>query len=57
MAYLATLSIIAGWLDGAEGVHIELEPGFDIDGIRLKASLDFAAKATDYCSLYKNSGA
>lgn len=45
------------WLDGAEGVYIESEPGFDIDGMRLKARLDFAAKATDYRGLYKNPGA
>lgn len=44
------------WLDGAEGVYIEIEPGFTFDGLRLKARLDFAAKATDYRGLYKNSG-
>lgn len=45
------------WLDGAEGVYIESEPGFDIDGMKIKARLDFAAKATDYRGLYKNPGA
>lgn len=37
--------------------YIEMEPGFDIDGLRLKARLDFAAKATDYSGLYNNPGA
>ena len=45
------------WLDGAEGVYIESEPGFDIDGMKIKARLDFAAKATDYRGMYKNGGA
>lgn len=45
------------WLDGAEGVYLESEPGFDVDGMKLKARLDFGAKAADYRALYKNSGA
>lgn len=45
------------WLDGAEGVYIESEPGFDVDGMKLKARDDFAAKAADYRALYKNPGA
>lgn len=45
------------WLDGSEGVYFESEPGFDMDGIKFKARLDFAAKAGDYRALYKNPGA
>lgn len=45
------------WLDGAEGVYIESEPGFDVDGMKLKARDDFAAKAADYRAMYKNPGA
>lgn len=45
------------WLDGAEGVYIESEPGFDSDGVKLKARLDFAAKAGDWRAMYKNPGA
>ncbi len=45
------------WLDGAEGVYLESEPGFDVDGMKLKARLDFGAKAADHRGLYKNPGA
>lgn len=45
------------WLDGSEGVYIESELGFDVDGLKLKARLDFGAKTTDYRALYKNPGA
>jgi hypothetical protein len=41
------------WLDGAEGVYLESEPGFDIDGIKLKARLDFAAKVVDHRGMYR----
>lgn len=45
------------YLDGSEGVYLESEPGFDIDGMKLKARLDFATKAVDHRGLYKNAGA
>ncbi len=45
------------FLDGSEGVYIENDIGFDIDGMKVKARLDFAAKATEYRGLYKNVGA
>lgn len=45
------------WLDGSEGVYIESAPDFDIDGMMIKARLDFAAKAGDYRAVYKNPGA
>ena len=45
------------WLDGAEGVWLESEPGFDVDGMKLKARLDFGAKAADHRGLFKNGGA
>lgn len=44
------------YLDGAEGPVIESETGFEVDGISLKARLDFAAKAIDYRGLYKSAG-
>lgn len=44
------------WLDGAEGVYLESEPGFDVDGMKLKARLDFGAKVADHRALYKNAG-
>ena len=45
------------YLDGAEGVYLENRVGFDVDGVELKARLDFAAKAIDWRGFYKNPGA
>ncbi len=44
------------YLDGAEGVWIENEIGFDVDGMKVKARLDFAAKAVDHRGLVKMPG-
>lgn len=41
------------YLDGSEGVYLESEPGFDVDGMKLKARLDFAAKVVDHRGLYR----
>jgi len=45
------------YLEGQEGVYLESRIGFDVDGLELKARLDFAAKAIDWRGLYKNPGA
>jgi hypothetical protein len=45
------------YLDGSEGVYMESQMGFKIDGIDLKARLDFAAKAIDHRGLVHNPGA
>ncbi len=45
------------YLEGNEGVYLESRVGFDVDGIELKARLDFAAKAIDWRGFYKNPGA
>lgn len=45
------------YLDGAEGPVIESEMGFEVDGVSIKARLDFAAKATDFRGLRKATGA
>lgn len=45
------------YLEGQEGVYLEERMGFDVDGMELKARLDFAAKAIDWRGLYKNNGA
>lgn len=44
------------YLEGNNGVYIETRQGFDVDGMEIKARLDFAAKAIDYRGLYKNLG-
>lgn len=45
------------YLDGSEGPVIESQAGFEVDGVSLKARLDFAAKATDWRGLRKATGA
>ena len=45
------------YLDGSEGVYLESQMGFKVDGIELKARLDFATKAIDHRGLVYNSGA
>ncbi|OFW10369.1 MAG: hypothetical protein A3H27_10145 [Acidobacteria bacterium RIFCSPLOWO2_02_FULL_59_13] len=45
------------YLQGQEGVFLETEQGFEVDGIKLKARLNFGAAAIDYRGLYKDPGA
>ncbi|MGI9499862.1 MAG: hypothetical protein ACR2P3_07485 [Geminicoccaceae bacterium] len=45
------------FLEGADGVSIETKNGFEVDGVQVRARLDFAAKAIDHRGLYKNPGA
>ncbi len=45
------------FLEGQEGVYLENRVGFDVDGVELKARLDFAAKAIDWRGFWKNPGA
>lgn len=45
------------YLEGQEGVYQETEMGFAVDGMRMKARLDFGAAALDFRGLYKNAGA
>jgi hypothetical protein len=42
------------YLEGQQGVYIETRQGFDVDGVEIKARLDFAAAAIDYRGLQKN---
>lgn len=45
------------YLEGQQGVYTESRMGFDVDGMEIKARLDFAAKALDFRGLVKNVGA
>ncbi|HKK23049.1 MAG TPA: hypothetical protein VJ947_05130, partial [Pseudohaliea sp.] len=45
------------YLEGQQGAYIESRNGFDVDGVEIKARLDFGAKAIDWRGLYKNAGA
>jgi len=44
------------YLDGQDGVFIETRNGFDVDGLEIKARLDFGAKAIDWRGIHKNPG-
>jgi hypothetical protein len=45
------------FLDGNEGLYLENQVGFDVDGMKVKARLDFAAAAIDFRGLQKAKGA
>jgi len=45
------------YLEGQDGVYIETRQGFDVDGVEIKARLDFGAKAIDWRGMQKNAGA
>ena len=44
------------YLEGQEGVAMETRMGFDVDGMEIRARLDFGAKVIDWRGLYKNPG-
>lgn len=44
------------YLTGEEGVYIETQQGFDVDGVKIKARLDFGAGVIDHRGLFKNPG-
>lgn len=44
------------YLEGQQGVYIETRQGFEVDGIEIKARMDFAAAAIDYRGLQFNAG-
>ena len=47
----------AAYLSGQEGVYTETRHGFEVDGMEIKARLDFGAQVLDWRGLYKNVGA
>ncbi len=47
----------AAYLSGNEGVYTEIRMGFDVDGMEIKARMDFGAQILDWRGLYKNAGA
>jgi len=44
------------YLEGQDGVYMETRMGFDVDGVEVKARLDFGAKAIDWRGIWKNPG-
>jgi hypothetical protein len=44
-------------LEGQQGVYIETRQGFEVDGVEIKARMDFGAAAIDYRGLQKSAGA
>lgn len=49
--------LVYAYLSGHEGLYTEQREGFEIDGIQIKARLDFGGGVWDYRGLYKNAGA
>jgi hypothetical protein len=45
------------YLEGQQGVQVFTREGFDVDGLEIKARLDFGAGWIDWRSWYKNAGA
>lgn len=45
------------YVDGSEGVRTETFASEDIDGVKVRATLDFAAKVIDWRGLNKATGA
>lgn len=44
------------YLEGSEGVQMSERIGFTVDGMEMKATLDFAAAVIDHRGLYKDNG-
>jgi hypothetical protein len=44
------------YLEGEQGLYTEQDLDFDVDGLKVKARLDFAAKAIDWRGLFRNPG-
>ena len=44
------------YLEGQQGVYIETRQGFEVDGVEIKARMDFGAAALDYRGMQKNAG-
>ncbi len=44
------------YLEGSEGVQMSSRMGFTVDGVEMKASLDFAAAVIDHRGLWKSTG-
>ncbi len=44
------------YLEGEQGLYTEQSLDFDVDGLKVKARIDFAAKATDHRGLFRNAG-
>jgi hypothetical protein len=45
------------YLEGEEGVVIETKAGFEVDGVQIKARVDFGAGFVDWRGWYANAGA
>ncbi len=44
------------YLEGQQGVYIETKQGFEVDGVEIKARMDFGAAALDYRGMQRNAG-
>lgn len=44
------------YLEGQQGVYVETKQGFEIDGVEIKARMDFGAAGIDYRGMQRNAG-
>lgn len=44
------------YLEGQQGVYMDTEMGFDVDGVKFKVRHDFGAGAIDHRGVFKNAG-
>jgi hypothetical protein len=44
------------YLEGQEGIRTDTRTGFEVEGMEVKAVMDFGAKALDWRGMYKNAG-
>ena len=49
-------SVEYAYLSGQEGVQVESRAGFEVDGLQIRARLDFGAGALDFRGVYANPG-
>ncbi|OYX11249.1 MAG: hypothetical protein B7Z15_12190 [Rhizobiales bacterium 32-66-8] len=45
------------YLEGEQGVQTEMKAGFEVDGVSIKARVDFGAGFVDYRAFQRNPGA
>jgi hypothetical protein len=48
--------LVYAYLEGQQGVYVETEMGFDVDGMKIKARLDLGAAMIDHRTWAKNPG-
>ena len=50
-------AFVYGYVDGAEGPRIDSRAGWEVEGVQIRCSLDFAVGAIDWRGAYRSTGA